>query len=371
MFDPEAFGAAMGELIRAAVEPLEKRIDELQGQLKAAPDFEALVAAEVEKRMAAMPAPKNGTDGAPGKSVTLDDVRPMLLEAVGGVRTEALEAVQEAVKAIPAPQNGKDADMDAVKAMVAEAVAALPAPTVLKAEDLIPLLPKGEPGRSITLDDVRPVLDEAIQQLRKDADAVIAEPLELAEKARDMLLEKLGELKQPEDGKSVTPDDVAPMVRAEVEKAVAALPKPNDGVGLAGAMIDRAGDLLVTLTNGDVKTLGPVVGRDGVSLDSFELEYIEESHEIAVKATCGARTKELRYPAGGIRPGGYWREGTKAQPGEAWVHDGSTWIAKTATSSKPETRSEDWIIAARKGRDGERGNPGKDGSPPAPIKLGA
>lgn len=152
--------------------------------------------------------------------------------------------------------------------------------------------------------------------------------------------------------------------------------KGSDGLGLAGAMIDREGALQITLTNGEVKNLGGVVGKDGqngadgLSFESFELEYLPESHEVAVKATVAGRTKTLQYPAGGIRPAGYWREGTKALAGEAWVHDGSLWIATKANTGKPETQSENWIIAARKGRDGERGNKGADGTPPAPIKLG-
>lgn len=317
MFDPEKFGEAMGAAIREAVGPLEKRIDELQSQIKAAPNFEAMVQEEVRKRLAD----------------------------------------------IPEPKNGKDADMDAVRQMVSEAVAALPVPKDGK---------PGDPGKSLTLDDVRPLMDEAIVQLRKDADATIAEPVQLVERACDKVLEQLGTLKQPEDGKSVTVDDVAPLIRSEIEKAVAAIPAPKDGLGVAGAMIDRDGALQITLTNGEVKSLGVVVGKDGsdgVSLDAFEMEYLPESHEIAIKAAVGTRVRELRYPAGGIRPAGYWREGTKAQPGEAWVHDGSTWFAKTATASKPESRSEDWIIAARKGRDGETVVKTINAGPPVPIKL--
>lgn len=152
--------------------------------------------------------------------------------------------------------------------------------------------------------------------------------------------------------------------------------KGADGIGLAGAMIDRDGGLVITLTNGEVKSLGQVVGKDGkdgadgLSLDSFDLEYLADSHEIAVKAVCNGRTKELRYPAGGIRPAGYWREGTKAVPGEAWVHGGSLWIAMKATEAKPATNADAWIIAARAGRDGERGATGKVHSD-APIKLSA
>jgi hypothetical protein len=145
-------------------------------------------------------------------------------------------------------------------------------------------------------------------------------------------------------------------------------------VSVAGTLIDREGALVVTYSNGETKSLGPVVGTngkdgaDGLSLDAFDLEYIEASHEIAVKAVCNGRTKELRYPAGGIRPAGYWREGTKAVPGEAWVHDGSLWIALKGTTDKPTTAQAAWIIAARRGRDGERGAAGKLPND-APIKL--
>jgi len=153
--------------------------------------------------------------------------------------------------------------------------------------------------------------------------------------------------------------------------------KGADGLGLAGAMIDRDGSLLITMTNGEVKSLGKVVGKDGqngsdgkdgLSLESFDLEYLPDSHEIALKAVCQGRTKELRYPAGGIRAKGYWREGTKAVAGDAWVNDGSLWIAVKDCQSKPGLNDEGWIIAARKGRDGERGTPGKVISD-APIKL--
>lgn len=145
--------------------------------------------------------------------------------------------------------------------------------------------------------------------------------------------------------------------------------KGADGTGMAGAILDRDGCLQITLTNGEVKNLGVVVGKDGkdgLSLESFTMELLEETHEICVKASCAGRTQELRYPAGGIRAAGYWREGTKAKAGEAWVHDGSTWYAKTDTQAKPATSSEDWLLGARKGRDVDPNLP-----PPAgTIKVG-
>jgi len=145
-----------------------------------------------------------------------------------------------------------------------------------------------------------------------------------------------------------------------------------DGVGIAGAMIDRDGVLIVTTSKGEAIRLGVVNGRDGIdgkSFDSFDMEYLPETHEIAIKATVGERTKELRYPAGGISAGGYWSDGVKARAGQAWTNDGSLWIAKRDTSSEPKHGSDDWFMAARQGRQGEAGRPGKDYVPPQPVKL--
>lgn len=292
MFDAEKFGEAMGEAIRLAVAPLQKEISELKKQLAEKPEFKGDIAAEIQRAVAALPAPKDGKDCD--------------MDAVKGL-------IEDAVKAIPAPKDGKDGanGKDGLDGAA------------------------GEPGA-------------------KGADGV-----------------------NGKDGRDGA-DGAAGKDGLNGEKGMPG-EKGADGLGLAGAMIDRDGALQITLTNGEVKSLGPVVGKDGghgkdgadgVSLDSFELEYLPETHEIAVKAVCGARAKEIRYPAGGLRPGGYWREGTKAKAGEAWVHDGSLWIAKQDTPAKPETQSADWIIGARKGRDGETIVKTVNGGPPAPIKLG-
>lgn len=397
MFDPELFGQAMGEAIKKAVAPLHEKIAALEKQLAQRPDVAVLVSSEVSKAVAAIPAAKDGKD------CDMAAVKAM---------------VNEAVKSIPVPKDGKDADPEAVKALVREAVAALPMP---------------QDGKSITVEDVRPMLDEAIKQLRADADEAIKEPLKLADAARDALCKAVGELRQPEDGKSVTLADVQPVVDAAIERiekaagtaaakaeeavarvdtavaglrqpedgrsvtvedirplitdavktirdealdrvelAVKALPAPKDGIGVAGAMIDRDGNLNLTLTNGEVKNLGRVEGKDGVdgiSLDAFEMEYLPETHEVSIKAVCAGRVKELRYPAGGIRPAGYWRDGSKAKAGDVWTRNGSMWIAKRDTSAGPEPKSEDWYLAVQKGRDGESIVKTVREGPEPPIKL--
>ena len=175
------------------------------------------------------------------------------------------------------------------------------------------------------------------------------------------------------DGKSVTLDDVTLLV----ERAVKALPVPKDGkdgadgAGVAGAMIDRTGALLLTLSNGEVKNLGNVVGKDGASFEDFNLSFDADNHEVVVQAKAGVVAKEVRAPIHGLvmRGEGYWREGTKAKGLEVWSYGGNLWVAKRATSSRPDTQSEDWVLAARKGRDGQ----GVDRIPvpTGPVRLGA
>lgn len=333
MFDPELFGQAMGDAIKSAVAPLQAKIADLEKQLAERPDVAVLVSSEVSKAVAAIPAAKDGKD-------------------CDMAAVKAL--VDEALKSLPAPKDGKDADPAEIAKMVKAAVDALPKP---------------KDGKSVTLDDVQPVIKEVTMRLELDA-ANVRKTIDDALAAVD---ERMKDIRQPEDGKSVTVDDVAPLIKTEVEKAVALIPVPKDGAGVAGAVIDRDGNLNLTLTNGEVKNLGRVEGKDGVdgiSLDAFEMEYLPETHEVAIKAVCAGRAKELRYPAGGIRPAGYWRDGSKAKAGDVWTRNGSMWIAKRDTSASPEPKSEDWYLAVQRGKDGEsivktvREGP----EPPIPLK---
>ncbi len=95
----------------------------------------------------------------------------------------------------------------------------------------------------------------------KDADpAVIAR----------MVAEAVGALPKPADGKSVTAEELAPVIEQAVSRAVGALPRAKDGLGLAGALIDRSGSLIVTLSDGSKADLGRVLGKDGTDGDDGE-----------------------------------------------------------------------------------------------------
>jgi hypothetical protein len=137
----------------------------------------------------------------------------------------------------------------------------------------------------------------------------------------------------------------------------------GDGVGAPGsiapavrgiqeAIIDREGQLVLTMTDGTIQKLGRVIGQDGLSVESRELEYVPETHEIVERWTANGKTREFRYPAGGIRDGGYWRQGVEARKHEVMTHAGSTWLALRDTKAKPcHENPEDWRLFARKGRD--------------------
>lgn len=153
-----------------------------------------------------------------------------------------------------------------------------------------------------------------------------------------------------------------------------------DGVGYVGEFIDRDGCLILSKDNGQVSKLGAVVGKDGkdgapgrdgtdgqdgLSFDQAKGEF-HADRGFVLALTNGERSVEFVLPY--MRHGGFWSEGKGAKGGESWTHDGALWIAKRDTAAKPCLENkEDWILAARKGRDGKDGRNGIDLT--APVKV--
>lgn len=191
-------------------------------------EYVARALVPIEGRLAAMearPAPQDG------KSVTVDDVRPM---------------VDTFLQSLPVPKDGTSVTVDDVRPMVEEYLRSLPVP---------------KDGTSITLEDVRPIVDEFL---------------------RSMPVPKDGN-----DGKSVSLDEVRQMWfdaytnqqnawaldferRAQdvLARAVARLPKPRDGMdGLAVEDFDVALEgrtITLTLTRG-----GEVVRRREIRIPAL------------------------------------------------------------------------------------------------------
>lgn len=148
-----------------------------------------------------------------------------------------------------------------------------------------------------------------------------------------------------------------------------------DGVGLAGAVIDREGELVVTKTNGEAIKLGRVIGmdgqkgadgKDGADFADVEFDYDGE-RGLIIRGKGGEIVKRLPIPI----DRGYYREGMSCEKGDVVTESGSAWIAIADTSAKPGHDQKDaWRMLARKGRDGERGEKGVPYVPPAPVKLG-
>lgn len=251
----------------------------------------------------------------------------------------------------------------------------------------------GQDGASVTVDDVVPLIAEQVKAAveaipapkngadgRDGTDGKDADPISVAEVAAELL----------------ATDGLKALVDLHVAEAVAALPKPEngkdgaqgpqgepgdpgtkgdpgaDGVGLAGAVIDREGALTLTLTNGETKSLGVIVGKDGdpgqngkdgADFTDVEIDYDGE-RTLTIRGKGGEITKHLPIPL----DRGYYRDGMKSLQGDVVTHDGNAWIAVADNDCKPCLENKHaWRMLARKGRDG------RDGVvlPPAgPVKLG-
>jgi len=298
----------------------------------------------VARHIAEIERPKDGT------SVTIDDVQPLIKDAIS-----------TAVAAIPAPKDGESVNPDDVRKMVEVAVAAIP---------------PAAPGKDADPDLVRRIVNEAVAEIKLPQPR---DPIEIdMDQVRDWISVEVGKMPAPADGKSVTTDEVAPMIQQAVDRAVAAIPPAQDGVGLAGALIDRDGGLVVTLTDGTVRSLGPVVGRDydEAVLSAAVTEAVakipapkdgdpgKDADPALIQQLVEDAVAQIPLPA----------DGKDAYPGQACgLHDpaaayraldivsfnGSGWIAKV--DNPGELPGDGWMLLAQRGKPGKPGDPGKEG----------
>lgn len=342
MFDGAAFGKEMVGIVRGYVEkalsPLLKRLDDLEIRSVGISEEAArtLVAEAVAKALADLPAPPQPPEPwRPGD----DEIRSLL---------------QPMVDALPAPENGKSVTVEDVapliKEQVAKAVAALPLPAPVEPDD----------------DRLKSIIAPLIEAL----------PV-------------------PENGKSVTLEDVSPMIANEVAKAVSALPAAKDGVGLAGAIIDREGCLVVTLTDGATKELGPVVGKDvderaiearlkemvdampkakdgvdGFGFDDMSADYDGE-RGLVLRFVRGERIKEFALSMPVVIDRGVWIDGKDGgyAKGDGVTWAGSFWISQKDDNDDKPDGGEGWRLAVKRGRDGKSVKVELP-SAPQPVKVG-
>jgi hypothetical protein len=282
---------------------------------------EVAVRSIIDESIGALPAPRDGT------SVTVADVEPLVAAAVA-----------RAVADLPPAQDGASVTIEDVRPLIAaeaeRAVSALPPvnvalPVEAAVAAAVAALPPPVDGKSVTLAEVEPVIASAV------AAAVAALPA-------------------PADGKSVTLADLDPVVAASVARAVAALPIAKDGIGLAGAMIDRTGSLVVTLTDGKLCELGRVEGKDGEPGLGFDDMAFEQTGErtARLKFVRGEQVKTFDLTVPAVIDRGVFKEGQEYTAGDAVTFGGSLWIAQKDTGQKPDGPDTGWRLAVKKGRDG-------------------
>ncbi|WP_280191186.1 phage portal protein [Delftia sp. PS-11] len=136
--DLKALADAVIQAVRAKMAPLAKRLDEMDGAIKALPESLTQDLGErVKAAVDAIPRPKDGEDG---KSVTAEDVAPIIASEVA-----------KAVQAIPVPKDGESVTIEQISPVVAQQVAKAVAD-----------LPKPKDGESVPVDEVQRMVDEAV-----------------------------------------------------------------------------------------------------------------------------------------------------------------------------------------------------------------
>lgn len=270
------------------------------------------------------------------------DARNADLEA----RIAALEAreLPGAIQGEPG-RDGADCDVEAVERMIEERFAALPAPQ--------PGQP-GEPGadgKDVDMEAVAALISEAAER------AVAALP-----PAEPGVPGK--------DGRDVDMAEVKRFIADEVAVAVSTLPPAEkgsdgkDGIGLADALIDKDGRLVITMTDGRTKELGVVIGKDGrdgengvagetFTLDDFDIIPLDDGRSFKFCFTRGGAMHSFEFSFPVVLDRGVWREGGAYTKGDAVSWAGSLWIAQRDAPGKPDTADGGWRLSVKRGRDGK------------------
>lgn len=150
----------------------------------------------------------------------------------------------------------------------------------------------------------------------------------------------------------------------------------RDGVGMADALIDRDNVLVLTLTSGEHRRLGEVVGkngvdgepgkdgepgrdgrdgkdgRDGFDLEAFDVEAGGDGRTVTLKFQQGSiqHTYELDFPVMIYR--GVFKQGQEYSVGDTVTWAGHLYYCNEKTGVKPGDGFP-WQLAVKKGADGK------------------
>lgn len=344
MFDGKAFGEDMVTIVRGYVDrtlaPLLKdnkalgeRVAALAAELAAAREVQASSGAqltELAEHVRSLPKLDQGeiVELAAEKAAALIDV-PVVEPDADAINAQIAVGIEKAIEGLPAVEPLAP-DMAAIEVMVADKVRSA------VAESAVDPVPPD-------MNAIESVIGAAVsQQVAKAvADIPLVEPL-----APDMAA-------------------LAELVAKAVRDAVDALPKPkdgSDGVGLTAALIDREGNLVLTMADGHIADVGRVVGKDGehgvpFGPDDIGMDLMEDGRTLKMSFSKGDTAFEfnVQLPVPVYR--GVWQEDAAYVDGDMVTWAGSAWHcnAEKATG-KPGASPGEWTLAVKAGRPGRDKN---------------
>lgn len=150
-----------------------------------------------------------------------------------------------------------------------------------------------------------------------------------------------------------------------MDKRLAEIAGKAAPAAVVGALIDRSGNLVVTMSDGTAKDLGLVVGKDGepgkpgqngFNLEDFDASVMDDGRTVLLSFTGKEMDYkiELGFPVMLYR--GVFKDGQPYERGDTVTWAGSLWHCDAEkTSQKPGDGSSDWTLCAKKGRDGKNG----------------
>jgi len=359
-FDMEILGKDIAHMVKDYVsqsfKELSDKIDNLKlqkgekgedGKSVTIDDVKPLIQDEIKHAVSLIPAPKDGADGEKGidgkdgKDADID----MVVDKLYFKLFASDDFAQRLVKLIPVPKDGKDGKdgIDGKDAIIDYLALAKSIDT----DNLIKLISK-------TL-DIKPIVASELEIMKSAIIDSVLKSMPLPQNGKDgangvdgkdwqsidkeeVISEVLKAIPAPlngKDGTSVSIDDLKPFLDASIakwqlefernaydtlQKTVAMFPKPEKGEK----------------------------GEDGFGVDTFE-QVDDRTVKATFKRDNEIIEKVFKFPTVIYR--GVYQKGFH-EKGDAVTYAGSLWIAKSDTDEVP-SQSEHWQLAVKRGANGK------------------
>lgn len=292
--DLKALADAVIQAVRVKIAPLVSRMDDLDQVMKTLPESLASgLDQRVQKAVDAIPRPK---DGEPGRSITVEDVAPLIAGQVS-----------KAVGAIPVPKDGESVTPRDVEPMLAAMVS-----------KAVGEIPRPKDGESVPAAEVQRMVDEAVSK----ALAAVPAP------------------KAGEDGRDALQLELQPCI--DLEKSYA-----------RGTYAKHAGGLwrAFEATKG---LHGWECVVDGIA--ELRIDQTGREFTLFARTSSGAEVSKSVKVASLVDKG-VFKAGNDYEAGDGVTWGGSFFIAqKDAPGGHPgEPGSDGWRLAVKRGRDSSKG----------------